>query len=215
MHTCPVTRLAKFVGYREILSRDLLVEDREAERLMRKHSLHRTHSRRTSSVPRQRSHASLSRVGSARHGKMSNDLTRSHTPSLRPPALLSPEADLSPRHSFDSGVDSLSAAEDAPEGPHHSLTDDELDRVRSRAPPPMQRSKTETDWEHVGPFLGPLRLRDFGKTPASGDDSAPTESRTDEDELEERVGEIDWSTRRTSRTGSTGGGGDGDDASLV
>ncbi|GAA5880074.1 hypothetical protein JCM3774_003300 [Rhodotorula dairenensis] len=207
-------QLAKFVGYREVLSRDLLVEDREAERLMRKHSLHRTHSRRTSSVPRQRSHASLSHAESVRHGKPPHDLARSHISRLRPPTLLAPESDLSPRHSFESGVDSLSAAEETPDRSHHSLTDDELDRVRSRAPPPMQRSKTETDWEHVGPFLGPLRLPDFGRT-ASGDDSAPApESRTGEDELEERVGEMEWApAQRTSRAGSTGG--DGDDAPLV
>ncbi|TKA55999.1 hypothetical protein B0A53_01702 [Rhodotorula sp. CCFEE 5036] len=199
-------QLAKFVGYREVLSRDLLVEDRESERLMRKHSLHRTHSRRTSSVPRQRSHATLSSGSNPLHTRARDDLTRSSNSRLRPPTMATSEADLSPRHSFESGADSLSAVEDPLNGAQqHSLTDDELDRVRTRAAPPMQRSKTESDWEHVvGPFQGPLRLPNIGSmTDRDADGRAST---PDEDELEERVADIERLTQRDSRAGSVGGG---------
>jgi hypothetical protein len=116
------------------------------------------------------------------------------------------EADLSPRHSFESGADSLSAVEDPLNGAQqHSLTDDELDRVRTRAAPPMQRSKTESDWEHVvGPFQGPLRLPNIGSmTDRDADGRAST---PDEDELEERVADIERLTQRDSRAGSVGGG---------
>ncbi|GAA5990108.1 hypothetical protein JCM10908_005824 [Rhodotorula pacifica] len=197
-------QLAKFVGYREVLSRDLLVEDRESERLMRKHSLHRTHSRRTSSVPRQRSHASLSRSNSSRRLKGQDDLTRSTHSRLRPPALAASEADLSPRHSFESALGSLSAADDATDGPQHSLTDDELDRVRTRAPPPMQRSKTETDWERVGPFQGALVLP--GKRFGAGEGREAPMNGEGDDELEEHVAGIDRSSRRGSRAGRNDGG---------
>lgn len=170
---------------------------------MRKHSLHRTHSRRTSSVPRQRSRATLSSGSSPLQGRTQDDLARSSNSRLRPP-LATSEADLSPRHSFESGADSLSAVEDPLNGPQHSLTDDELDRVRTRAAPPMQRSKTESDWEHVGPFQGPLRLPNISAmTDRDADGRAATPG---EDELEERVADIERLTQRDSRAGSVGGG---------
>lgn len=179
---------------------------------MRKHSLHRTHSRRTSSVLRQRSHATLSSGSSPLQARTQDDLARSSSSRLRPPTMATSEADLSPRHSFESGADSLSAVEDPLNGPQHSLTDDELDRVRIRAAPPMQRSKTESDWEHAGPFQGPLRLPNIGAmTDRDADGRAATPG---EDELEERVADIERLTQRDSRAGSVGGG-TVNDAALV
>ncbi|BGP41544.1 hypothetical protein JCM10449v2_005535 [Rhodotorula kratochvilovae] len=138
-------QLAKLVCYREVLSRDLLVEDREAERLLRKQSLHRSHSRRTSSHHRQRSpprhHAHhVSRHATIKASTRPSGLSRSHT-SLHPASAATSDAE---RHSFESTADSFSGL--ASDAHPLSLTDDELDRLQVRSPPMMQRSKTETDW---------------------------------------------------------------------
>ncbi|GAA6003670.1 hypothetical protein JCM10207_003538 [Rhodosporidiobolus poonsookiae] len=158
--------LAKLVCYREVLSRDLLVEDRETERLVRKHSHRRTHSRRTSSIPRNRSPVppapgsprnSTSNGGTAPSSSFTSPLSRS-TSSLRPPRasyLGDSEHEHTPRSSFESTATaaSLNGFFDAPHPHAHfgqslSLTDDELDRLQLRAPPApaMQRSRTESDW---------------------------------------------------------------------
>ncbi|GAA5888041.1 hypothetical protein JCM5296_005413 [Sporobolomyces johnsonii] len=148
--------LVKLICYREVLSRDLLVEDRETERLIRKHSHHRSHSRRTSSIPRQRSppphhhshphhaprnvhsHATIS-------AHWSSPLSRSNS-SLAPPRMFPSDGnttDYTTRDSFESATESLSGLD---AGHSYSLTDDELDRLQLRSPPQMQRSKTEQDW---------------------------------------------------------------------
>ncbi|GAA5904147.1 hypothetical protein JCM6882_003959 [Rhodosporidiobolus microsporus] len=147
--------VAKLVCYREVLSRDLLVEDRETERLVRKQSHHRTHSRRTSSIPRNRSPAPQ-RPSSPRHSSSfhphplgTSSLSRSAS-SLHPPRsshAFQSDTEHTPRGSFESTADSLNGAFDAPHfGQPLSLTDDELDRLQVRSPPLMQRSKTE-DWQ--------------------------------------------------------------------
>ncbi|GAA5852443.1 hypothetical protein JCM8547_006785 [Rhodosporidiobolus lusitaniae] len=155
--------LAKLVCYREVLSRDLLVEDRETERLVRKHSHHRTHSRRTSSI-RARSPAPLlpasPRQSSFQHGANGSTSTftsplSQSTSSLRPPKASfgtghHSDSEHTPRNSFDSAADSLTGAFDTANiGQPMSLTDDELDRLQFRSPPLMQRSRTE-DWSMLG-----------------------------------------------------------------
>ncbi|GAA5940665.1 hypothetical protein JCM1841_002015, partial [Sporobolomyces salmonicolor] len=148
--------LVKLICYREVLSRDLLVEDRETERLIRKHSHHRSHSRRTSSIPRQRSppphhHSHLHHAAHNVHSpttvsaQWSSPLSRSNS-SLAPPRMFPSDGnttDYTTRDSFESATESLSGL-----GAGHSLsfTDDELDRLQLRSPPQMQRSKTEQDW---------------------------------------------------------------------
>ncbi|GAA6032196.1 hypothetical protein JCM8097_007120 [Rhodosporidiobolus ruineniae] len=160
--------LAKLLAYREVLARDLLVEDRETERLVRKHSHHRTLSRRGPSSPRPASPARRY-PASPRHSfepsssfpTQPSALSRS-TSSLRPPRSsfqAHSDSEHTPRNSFESTTDSLNNLF-AGEHFHHptSLTDDELDRLQLKSPPLMQRSKTETDWQfdhhHASPHLG-------------------------------------------------------------
>ncbi|GAA5832425.1 hypothetical protein JCM11251_006450 [Rhodosporidiobolus azoricus] len=141
--------VAKLVCYREVLSRDLLVEDREAERLARKHSHLRTAGRRPSSTPRNRSpvpqpHSSPRHSSFLPHSHDSASLSQS-TSSLRPPRsphdFSHSDGEHTPRGSFDSLV---SAFEDSQHFRQpQSLTDDELDRLQVRSPPLMQRSRTE------------------------------------------------------------------------
>lgn len=171
---------------------------------MRQHSLHRTHSRRTSSVPRQRSGATLARESGLKVPNGAPKLGRSGSSRLRPSSL-SPadaDADASPRNSFESAAESLSAFDDAHEPAQHSLTDDELDRLHVKAAPPMQRSKTETDWVRTA-VLDRSLLR-----PAS--DGAPEQPEmlrapvsgyiSGEDELEEEAAGIDLPGRRSSES---------------
>jgi hypothetical protein len=162
------TSLAKLVCYREVLSRDLLVEDRETERLVRKHSHRRTHSRRTSNMSRANSptphypssprQSSSFYPSSSSNGNAFSPLARSSS-SLRPPRASyhtqSDGEEHTPRHSFESATESLNQPQ--------SLTDDELDRLQLRSPPLMQRSRTESAWQfdrHQPPPLaanGPSR----------------------------------------------------------
>ncbi|GAA6049100.1 hypothetical protein JCM3770_003886 [Rhodotorula araucariae] len=143
-------QLAKLVCYREVLSRDVLVEDREAERLLRKQSAHRSHSRRTSShhrprsPPRQHAHH-VSRHATIKASTRPSGLSRSHT-SLHPASAATSDGE---RHSFESTADLFSGL--VSDAHPTSLTDDELDRLQVRSPPLMQRSKTETDWAGLAP----------------------------------------------------------------
>ncbi|BGP25923.1 hypothetical protein JCM10295v2_004866 [Rhodotorula toruloides] len=143
--------LAKLICYREVLSRDLLVEDREAERFLRKHSLHRTHSRHTSSVPRQRSPGQHSRHPNT-HGPAHPSHLSQSTTSPRRSRTSHAQTDSDPT-SFESAAESLSALANGTDLDQPlSLTDNELDRLHVRSPPLMQRSKTETDWQNVVPL---------------------------------------------------------------
>ncbi|BGP17796.1 hypothetical protein JCM10213v2_005838 [Rhodosporidiobolus nylandii] len=140
--------LAKLVCYREVLSRDLLVEDRDTERLIRKQSHHRTHSRRITRTRTPSPHIPASpRLPSTPASPHSvADRHVSHprsTSSLRPPRASHPAAHSDTehaRHSFESTAESFV---DAP----LSWTDDETDRLRLRSPPLMQRSRTENGWQ--------------------------------------------------------------------
>ncbi|GAA5902153.1 hypothetical protein JCM8208_002490 [Rhodotorula glutinis] len=200
-------QLAKLVCYREVLSRDLLVEDREAERLLRKQSLHRSHSRRTSSHHRpQRSppvpspHAPLSPHATIKASSRSSALSRPTT-SLHPDsAAQTSDADYHlARSSFESTADSFSNV--ASDAHPLSLTDDELDRLQARAPPPlMQRSKTETDWASVPVPLAPLeRLSLGGDGGVQGaDGQGGLGGAESEDELEVREGGAETPVKRRS-----------------
>ncbi|GAA5932947.1 hypothetical protein JCM3775_005272 [Rhodotorula graminis] len=200
-------QLAKLVCYREVLSRDLLVEDREAERLLRKQSLHRSHSRRTSSQHRpQRSppvpspHVALSPHATIKASSRSSALSRPST-SLHPDsAAQTSDAEYHlARSSFESTADSFSNV--ASDAHPLSLTDDELDRLQARAPPPlMQRSKTETDWASVPVPLAPFErlslVSDGGVQGAPGHGGlGGAES---EDELEVREGGAETPVKRRS-----------------
>ncbi|GAA6058971.1 hypothetical protein JCM10212_001681 [Sporobolomyces blumeae] len=150
--------LVKLICYREVLSRDLLVEDRETERLIRKHSLQRSHSRRVSSSPRPSSPAShhvhgfsTPRDQGSTVGKWSSPLSYSQSSLVVPSFSGDGIQSEGGRHSFDSASESFSNFDTA-----HSLTDDELDRLQVRSPPAMQRSRTEQDWtaamEHLSTY---------------------------------------------------------------
>lgn len=113
--------LAKLLCHREVLSRELLVEERDT-RPSRKES-----QRRRVSGRRKRPSSPM------RTPQASSQLWQnfSHPPSVQ----------------TDSELDSRDCYESAPEdlGPRHSITDDEdsLAQIRS---PPMQRSLTDSAW---------------------------------------------------------------------
>lgn len=195
----PLASLAKLVCYREVLSRDLLVEDREAQRLLRKHSLHRTHSRRTSSVPRQRSPSrQLSRHPSTTEPLRPSQLFRSTTSPQRPKMAHSD----SERSSFESAAESLSGLANGTDLDQPlSLTDDELDRLQIRSPPLMQRSKTETDWQNVVP-LEQLSLDANG--PSSSSRLRSNSELVSEDDFESRLRDAEGRARASS-SGSNAG----------
>lgn len=204
-------RLAKLVCYREVLSRDLLVEDREAERLLRKQSLHRSHSRRTSSQHRpQRSppvpspHTTLSPHATIKAPSRSSALSRPST-SLHPDSAAAAQASDTEYHlarsSFESTADSFSNI--ASDAHPLSLTDDELDRLQARAAPPlMQRSKTETDWASVPVPLAPLERLSLGGDGDGDVQGAAGRSALggaeSEDELEVREGGGETPVKRRS-----------------
>lgn len=129
-------------------------------------------------------------------------LGRSGSSRLRPPSLAPVDANASPRNSFESAAESLSAFDDTHEPAQHSLTDDELDRLHVKVPPPMQRSKTETDWVRTT-VLDRSLLRpapdathepaDLLRVPGSGATSG-------DDELEEEAAGIDLPSRRSSES---------------
>lgn len=195
--------------YREVLSRDLLVEDREAERLLRKQSLHRSHSRRTSSHHRPRSPPPRTPHSSSPHATLkapsrSSALARPPSTSLHPDSAAPSDAELhAARSSFESTADSFSHL--ASDAHPLSLTDDELDRLQVRAAaPPMQRSKTENDWASVPRVLAPLERLSLGG-PIIGDaPAAEGRARGDEseDELELREGGAAGGTDTPSKRGS-------------
>ncbi|GAA6053374.1 hypothetical protein NBRC10513_007240 [Rhodotorula toruloides] len=191
--------LAKLVCYREVLSRDLLVEDREAERLLRKHSLHRTHSRRTSSVPRQRS---PSRQHS-RHSSANGPARPSHlSHSTTSPRRLHASHTDSERTSFESAAESLSALANGTDLDQPlSLTDDELDRLQLRSPPLMQRSKTETDWQNVVP-LETLSLDPH--EPSSSNRLRSNSELVSEDDFESRLRDAEGRARASSASSNAG-----------
>jgi broad specificity phosphatase PhoE len=75
------------------------------------------------------------------------------------------------RESFESAAESL--RDDA----RHAFTDDELDRLQTRSPPLMQRSRTEQDWNsaieqlHTLPNPSPSLLDDELDLPSPPNDS--------------------------------------------
>lgn len=190
--------MAKLVCYREVLSRDLLVEDRESERLIRKQSLHRAHSRRTSSIPRQRSPPPhlASRNATIKASSRSAALAHS-TNSLHPHAAAQSDGEHLGRSSFDSMSDSFAAL--ASDAHPQSLTDDELDRLQVRSPPPlMQRSKTETDWQSVVEHLAEPLQGGSGSSATTGLGLGGARTLHSEDELEVRAHAIDAPAHRES-----------------
>ncbi|GAA5981393.1 hypothetical protein JCM11641_005305 [Rhodosporidiobolus odoratus] len=132
--------LAKLVCYREVLSRDLLVEDRETERLVRKHSPSLRRPRPSS--PRQSS--SHVHANGANHASpLSHPISSLHPPRLDPHTSHS-DTEATPRSSFDSVSESLADPFDILHLQQPtSYTDDELDRLVVRSPPTMSRSRTE------------------------------------------------------------------------
>ncbi|EMS19609.1 ARF guanyl-nucleotide exchange factor [Rhodotorula toruloides NP11] len=191
--------LAKLICYREVLSRDLLVEDREAERLLRKHSLHRTHSRRTSSVPRQRS---PSRQHS-RHSSATGPARPSHlSHSTTSPRRMKASHTDSERTSFESAAESLSALANGTDLDQPlSLTDDELDRLQLRSPPLMQRSKTETDWQNVVPLE---RLSLDPPDPSASNRLRSNSELLSEDDFESRLRDSEGRARASSASSNGG-----------
>ncbi|GAA6017397.1 hypothetical protein JCM11491_006643 [Sporobolomyces phaffii] len=123
--------LTKLICYREVLSRDLLVEDRETERFARQRSLRRSTSQkdRSPSIPQQHSTPT----------HWSSPLSQSHS-SLVVPSAGDGSLSETGRESFESATESLR------DDTRHAFTDDELDRLQTRSPPLMQRSRTEQDW---------------------------------------------------------------------
>jgi hypothetical protein len=101
------------------------------------------------------------------------DLTRSSNSRLRPPTMATSEADLSPRHSFESGADSTTC----------SQSDSVLDLCIGGAARVRTRSSSSSVSECCS-----MTDRD-----ADGRASTP-----DEDELEERVADIERLTQRDS-----------------
>ncbi|KAK4050285.1 hypothetical protein OIV83_003606 [Microbotryomycetes sp. JL201] len=116
-------RLATLLCHREVLSRELLVEDRE-DRPVRHGSHRRRNSQRRRANSPNRTPRIFAQPWSPRRGNAAPDAN---------------DADAGPdaRDSFDSAAQNFYDA-------HQSLTDDELDRLKT--PPPMQRSQTETLW---------------------------------------------------------------------
>ncbi|KAL8276511.1 hypothetical protein RQP46_011112 [Phenoliferia psychrophenolica] len=121
--------LAKLVCHREVLTRDLLVEDRESQR--------------TRKVSRGRLSASHTHpfMLSASHGYPSSSTTTTWPVGQR---IGSGSAGSRSRHSFAATEDPRDSFESASVADPYvgALTDDELDRMRS--PPLMARSSTET-----------------------------------------------------------------------
>lgn len=82
---------------------------------------------------------------------------------------------MSGRESFESAADSL------PNETGYSFTDDELDRLQPRSPPPMQRSRTEQDWsatmEHLRSETSHRGEEDFELAPPilSASGKSPTD----------------------------------------
>ncbi|BGP33488.1 hypothetical protein JCM10296v2_005292 [Rhodotorula toruloides] len=191
---------AKLVCYREVLSRDLLVEDREAERLLRKHSLHRTHSRRTSSVPRQRSPSRQhSRHSSANGPARPSQLSHSTTSPRRVKASHTD----SERSSFESAAESLSALANGTDLDQPlSLTDDELDRLQLGSPPLMQRSKTETDWQNVVP----LERLSLDPHDQSSSNRLRSNSELVSEDFESRLRDVEGRARASSASSNAGAG---------
>ncbi|GAA5895282.1 PH and SEC7 domain-containing protein [Sporobolomyces salmoneus] len=135
--------LVKLICYREVLSRDLLVEDRETERLTRQRSLRRTTSQKARSP-------ALSQV-SMKNTTWSSPLAQSHS-SLAIPFGGDGSLSETGRESFDSASESLR------DDTRHAFTDDELDRLQTRSPPLMQRSRTEQDWNTAVEHLHSLPI---------------------------------------------------------
>ncbi|KAM0786349.1 hypothetical protein ACM66B_001821 [Microbotryomycetes sp. NB124-2] len=139
-------RMATLLCHREVLSRDLLVEDRE-DRPVRHGSHRRRSSQRKRATSPNRTPRAFAQQWSPRRGN-----TAPHAAMTDGPAA---------RDSLDSVAQSFYDA-------HQSLTDDELDRLKP--PPPMQRSQTETLWASSNSVAGRLRS---GSAP-SEDEFAPT-----------------------------------------
>ncbi|GAA5997840.1 hypothetical protein JCM5350_002746, partial [Sporobolomyces pararoseus] len=129
--------LVKLICYREVLSRDLLVEERETQRFVRQRSLRRTTSQSQSTRSPPESHPPAQRQDSAPH--WSSPLSQSHS-SLVVPAGGDGSLSETGRESFESAAESLR------DDTRYAFTDDELDRLQVRSPPLMQRSRTEQDW---------------------------------------------------------------------
>ncbi|GAA5933388.1 uncharacterized protein JCM15063_001302 [Sporobolomyces koalae] len=165
--------LVKLVCYREILSRDLLVEDRETERFVRQHSLRRAGSKsvRPQSPPCQ--HDAMS----PRTLRLSQSQSSLTVPTPYGTANGNGSCSETGRDSFESATESLNL------GAQHAFTDDELDRLQVRSPPLMQRSRTEQDWsmamEHLrslpdprsGPAEDELELPMHSERPTSASTS--------------------------------------------
>lgn len=117
--------LAKLVCHREVLSRDLLVEDRET-----RPARHGSHRRRNSSRPPSPSQ------------QTPRPPNQQWPSSLRAPDR-PPSPQSNPRDSFDSAPEQRNDF-----GARESVSEDELDRLRSA--PPLQRSQTETLWSSTG-----------------------------------------------------------------
>ncbi|GAA5960793.1 hypothetical protein JCM3765_000819 [Sporobolomyces pararoseus] len=131
--------LVKLICYREVLSRDLLVEERETQRFVRQKSLRRTtsQSQNTRSPPQTQPQPKPQQQDSSPH--WASPLSQSHS-SLVVPSGGDGSMSETGRESFESAAESLR------DDTRYAFTDDELDRLQVRSPPLMQRSRTEQDW---------------------------------------------------------------------